>query len=275
MILPEGFTSRPASLDDAHAVVGLVNACAIQRTSQVEVEAASLGSEWQSPGFCLETDTRLVHAPDGRLVGCAMLWDREPHVLLRARAEVHPDARGCGLGAALCHWLEERGRQVLPEALPGARVALNQRILNTDTAAQDLLRRQGYTLACTEFRMLIDLDDLPPRPQLPPGIRLRPFVPGQELGVLLSVMRRAFRDHWDYVERPWRRRGVGMALLPHTFRALASRGKRRVTLLVDAGADPDAGNPGGATRMYEKAGMHVQRQSLFFEKELRAGGAVQ
>jgi mycothiol synthase len=77
------------------------------------------------------------------------------------------------------------------------------------------------------------------------------------------------------VLRSWRRRGVGLALLQHTFRALASRGKRRVTLFVDAGAAPDAGNPTGATRIYEKAGMHVQRQALFFEKELRAGRPVQ
>jgi hypothetical protein len=84
MILPKGFTSHPARPDDAKAVADLINACAVARTGQVEVDAAGLGNEWQSPGFRLETDTRLIHAPDASPVGCATLWDREPHVLLRA-----------------------------------------------------------------------------------------------------------------------------------------------------------------------------------------------
>jgi hypothetical protein len=33
----------------------------------------------------------------------------------------------------------------------------------------------------------------------------------------------------------------------------------------------DTQNPTGATRLYEKAGMHVERQYDFFEKELRPG----
>jgi hypothetical protein len=68
---------------------------------------------------------------------------------------------------------------------------------------------------------------------------------------------------------------VGLALLQQMFRALYQRGKRKVTLSVDAGGAPDAGYASGATRLYEKAGMHVQRHYLFFEKKLRAGEVVQ
>ena len=67
------------------------------------------------------------------------------------------------------------------------------------------------------------------------------------------------------VQRLWRRRGIAMALLHHSFGELYRRGKRRVCL------DADAQNLTGATRLYEKAGIHVQRQSVTFEKELRRG----
>jgi mycothiol synthase len=67
------------------------------------------------------------------------------------------------------------------------------------------------------------------------------------------------------VLRPWRRRGLGLALLLHIFGEFYRRGKLRVGLGVDAE------NLTGALRLYEKAGMYVSRQYDTYEKELRAG----
>jgi ribosomal protein S18 acetylase RimI-like enzyme len=69
------------------------------------------------------------------------------------------------------------------------------------------------------------------------------------------------------VLRPWRRRGLGLALLQHSFCELYARGRRR------AGLGVDASSLTGATRLYEKAGMRQDPQRRFanFEKELRSG----
>jgi len=67
------------------------------------------------------------------------------------------------------------------------------------------------------------------------------------------------------VRRPWRRRGLGLALLQHSFSALRQYGQRRVGLGVDAE------NLTGALRLYQKAGMHVHRKRNLYEKELRPG----
>ena len=67
------------------------------------------------------------------------------------------------------------------------------------------------------------------------------------------------------VLRPWRRRGLGLALLQHAFRELYARGLHTVYLNVDAQSLT------GATRLYTRAGMHVARTSNTYEKELRAG----
>jgi mycothiol synthase len=67
------------------------------------------------------------------------------------------------------------------------------------------------------------------------------------------------------VRRPWRRQGLGVALLQQSFRELYLRGQRRVGLGVDADSLT------GATRLYEKAGMVVSRQYNTYEKELRPG----
>lgn len=73
---------------------------------------------------------------------------------------------------------------------------------------------------------------------------------------------------WIYalgVRRPWRRRGVALALLQQCFAALYARGKHAAKLGVDADSLT------GATRLYEKAGMHLERQYNVYEKELRPG----
>jgi ribosomal protein S18 acetylase RimI-like enzyme len=67
------------------------------------------------------------------------------------------------------------------------------------------------------------------------------------------------------VRRPWRRLGLGLALLCHSFGQFHRRGKKRVGLGVDAGSLT------GATRLYEKAGMRAVQQMAIYEKELRPG----
>jgi mycothiol synthase len=65
--------------------------------------------------------------------------------------------------------------------------------------------------------------------------------------------------------RPWRKRGLGMALLLHSFGEFYRRGRPTVVLGVDAQ------NLTGALRLYERAGMHVAMRFTTYEKELRAG----
>lgn len=64
------------------------------------------------------------------------------------------------------------------------------------------------------------------------------------------------------VRRPWRGRGLGMALLRHAFGAFYARGARAVGLGVDAQS------PTGATRLYERAGMRVTERYDTMEKVL-------
>ena len=67
------------------------------------------------------------------------------------------------------------------------------------------------------------------------------------------------------VRRPWRRQGLALALLHHVFGEFHRRGKKQVGLGVDAESLT------GATRLYEKAGMHTIQQLAAYEQELRPG----
>jgi mycothiol synthase len=64
------------------------------------------------------------------------------------------------------------------------------------------------------------------------------------------------------VRPPWRKRGLGAALLYHSFRDFRERGATRVGLGVDGE------NTTGAVRLYERVGMHVVRRNDTYEKTL-------
>src|ERR687888_404363 len=88
---------------------------------------------------------------------------------------------------------------------------------------------------------------------------------GDEIAATLIVNRKRFGAGWIAglgVRRPWRRRGLGRALLLRAFGQLYERGERRVSLNVHTE------NPTGATRLYESVGMRVEREDVLYRKEL-------
>jgi mycothiol synthase len=62
----------------------------------------------------------------------------------------------------------------------------------------------------------------------------------------------------------WRRQGLGLSLLHESFRRFAATGETIAALGVDTG------NPTGALRLYERAGMDVLWQADVWEREVRA-----
>lgn len=65
------------------------------------------------------------------------------------------------------------------------------------------------------------------------------------------------------VRAPWRRRGLGLALLQAAFGLFWDRGEPRVALGVDSE------NPTDAKRLYERAGMRAAWRADVYEKALR------
>jgi ribosomal protein S18 acetylase RimI-like enzyme len=66
------------------------------------------------------------------------------------------------------------------------------------------------------------------------------------------------------VRRAWRGRGIARSLLATAFAEYRRRGKRGVSLGVDAES------PTGANRLYERVGMRPVTNTVVYAKELRA-----
>ena len=313
--LPQTYTVRRPTLDDADAITAMVQAAEIAEQGEPEMEREILVDDWQK--LNLETDAWVVVDGD-RIVGYADLTERG-HVQFNTWAATHPDHVGRGIGSHLISLVETRARERIGEAPEGARVTLHNWVANVNRQARELLERRGYEPVRHYWRMAIDMTEEPPAPAWPDGIGLRTFERGRDERATFDALEAGFSDHWGFipgdfdkwvkdtqsesfdptlwflavdgeeiagvslcsrlsllpwvdklaVRREWRHRGLGLALLQHSFGEFWGRGWRKAELGVDSE------NLTGATRLYERAGMAKDRQWDRYVKELRPGKELQ
>ena len=201
--LPSGYTARPATLADLPAAVALFNAASRELLGADTHTEDGWSREWQMPGFKLATDTQVVEAADGSLVGFAEVLDMAPHTAPEIWGRVHPAHANRGLGTWLVHWALERAAQAVAEAPPAERVVVRAWVNSLDEATHALLRAEGFDLVRHNRRLVIEYDSPPPAPEWPAGVTVRAFVPGQDDRETRTVIRDCFRDSWGWVEEPF------------------------------------------------------------------------
>lgn len=322
--LPDGFTTSPLRPEYEQGAVDAINAAYSAITGGNATTLEDMRGEWSGEDFDQENNTCVVVAPDGSVAGYIDLW-RGNALGVRWFTEVfvHPRYAGRGIDAYLLQWAIQGTRRKVDQAPEGARVVLHHHTNSANEAARALLEQAGFQIVRRSYRMRIDLDTPPIPAQIPEGISIRPFRPGEERALLYADFE-AFKDHWgrsddpfdeffkhwDHymqtdplfdpalwfvavdgdevagvslctpmiyedpgmgwvnslaVRRPWRKHGLGLALLQHSFGEFYRRGKPR------AGLGVDAENLTGALRLYEKAGMRIWRSFCTYELELRPG----
>ena len=135
-----------------------------------------------------DADARHLLARQGdRLVGYSHIDISDAVAGSSAELAVRPDARGHGVAGALV-------QRLLQEA-PDGRLRLWAH--GQQPAAAALARRWGFRRERVLWQMRRSLFAPLPAARLPPGIRLRPFVPGQDEAAWTEVNNRAFADHPD------------------------------------------------------------------------------
>ncbi|HOA22897.1 MAG TPA: GNAT family N-acetyltransferase [Aggregatilineales bacterium] len=194
---------RAPSFDDAEAVADLFNASSLDVSGEREIDVNELRREWQTPGFDLARDARVVLTPEGQIIGYGELWDvSEPHVRRFAFVRVHPAYRGRGIGTALNRWVEQRARETLHTAPEGAQVVLGASVVAHHRPAQDVLESLGFKPVRRFWRMVIELNGRLEPAVWPDGFRVRQMQPGEERA-FYHALDEAFEDHWGHVPRPF------------------------------------------------------------------------
>jgi len=203
--LPDGFTSRPASTDDASCVVALWN----NRSEVIHGGRPSTSERvlknWDHPRFNLSTDSRLVFAPDGMLIGYAHVRDvKDPPVDVFAGYCVHPNFNKADwLWDNLFFWMDVEARRVIPKAPKDARIALVASTSDQDVTNQREMERHGFNYSRTFHRMAIDFCKPATPVRFPDGVAVRAVVPGEDDVDLVTVHREAFADHYGILRQPF------------------------------------------------------------------------
>jgi mycothiol synthase len=300
--IPAVLTLRRGRADDVEAVTATLVAEETAARGRSTWDAADTADWWR--GLGLHGEAWVADGPAGAVAGCLGLFTRGGH--FTGWAAVAPEFAGQGLGTSLIRLAEQRTSELggirlhlgsfatntaaasLFEGL-GYRLVRHHYRMEIDLDAPppepdwpsgitygrfDLARARPVHAAIHEA-LADDWSFTPMSYEQWQKSRLEApdFDPtlwtvawdGEEVAGVIRGDPKRWGGGWVGmlgVRRPWRRRGLGHALLRETFALFYARGERRVGLGVDAE------NPSGATRLYERAGMHVEAEHLTWEKEL-------
>ena len=138
--------------------------------------------------ICAASDIDDIHLlardPDGRLLGYAHLDVTDEVNGASAELAVDPDSRREGVGRLLIE-------KLLDES-PDGRLRLWAH--GQQTGAAELAHQMGFAHSRVLWQMRRSLFAPLPRPELPAGVELRPFVVGKDEAAWLDLNRRAFAD---------------------------------------------------------------------------------
>ena len=274
--------TRPATRDDLRAVVDMFCAYDVAFRGGVDTDETDFTDDWDKPGFDYAASTRVVE-DDGRVVGFATVveeyadamttpertdllpglldWvEQQPAALEHYVPD--PDADRNALLAAR-GWIAARRfwrmRRELHAPAPDPVWPDGVTVRDYDRPRDD---RAVHELITTSFReiggqhersfaewsgYLLDTE------RFDASLYLVAEVGGEVVGAALS---QPIGEDYGFVRQlavapSQRGRGLALALLHECFRRHAARGFPATVLGVDAG------NPTGALRLYEKAGMRV------------------
>ena len=291
-------TERPATRDDLAGVLDLWLRFDVAVRGFPDSDETDVLGDWDSPGFDLATQTVLLEE-DGRVVGYAVVKDDEtdstvdpdrfgqgleerllawvesaaaPGTLVHHYSPVDVTAlqdafRARGWDPRRRFWRMRLDHDGTPLEAPVWPDGVTVRDMDRDRDAEVVHR-----VVQTAFA---DIGSHTERPfgdwavsmlaadRFDPSLYLVAESGGEVVGVCLS------QDLSDYgfvrqlaVERPFRGRGLGRALLLESFARHAARGLPQTQLGVDSD------NASGAPRLYASAGMRVSEDFTRWEKQL-------
>jgi mycothiol synthase len=299
-------TLRPPRDDEFDAMLELMNAHQLAAFGEADYTADDLRTWLTTPYVVVERDIRVLEH-DGRLIGYADADPtREEPPLWWCDVKVDPSVDAGEVVAELVAWLEERaveGRLRVwtseeDARIVGAFAALGfepiRHSYRMEIDLADELREPAWpseisvrTATAEDHRSVYDavvevwrdtndpIDDTfeewahwhVERDSYDPSLWFLALV-GDELAGFSICRPDPVDPVAGYVNllgvrRPWRRQGLGEALLLRSFEAFREKGMTRGTLGVDASSVT------GATRLYERAGMSVYRDTVFLERAVR------
>jgi mycothiol synthase len=296
---------RPPALDDAEALVDLMNRDGEELYGEPEESVDSMRMWLTGPTLKPETDIR-VAVVDGTFRGYVDV-DPDPEPIYWADLRVPPSEED-EVRVALYDWVEGRARERQGELL-------RFHTASVDEQTKHLLEARQYRVIRHFYRMGIDFDGSLAKQDWPEGMTVRNAT-REDAQLAYDVHQESFEDHWEHERMPFEvwahhmlreglfdlqlwflverdndiaaaaicrehegEKGLGWISVLGVRKQWRRQGLGRALLLHcfhefrrrgfhAAALGVDAESLTGANKLYENAGMRVVRQSDVYEKAI-------
>jgi mycothiol synthase len=198
MNLPEGYTDRPAALEEVDAYVELFEAWDLADSGRTEPVREHLQADLTSSAIDIERDTRAVYAADGSAAALAQVEAIDPRSAIELYALVHPRHQGRGIGAACLVWMEARAQERIPA---GASPPVYSTTSGTDRRGTRLLETKGYRQVRTFVHMEASLGRSPEPARPPAGVEVGPVRLHAEEPEIHRLIEEAFQGSFGWTAR--------------------------------------------------------------------------
>jgi mycothiol synthase len=304
---PVPYTVRPAEVNESGAIAALIAVCDRAVDALPSYIESDLLDDWRRNDFVLDRDTWVVESPDDEIVGYAEIACEGPTLAsfgavhpdhrrrglgsylidrIEERALVHPARTGAE--ASLLNIIL-RGNHAARSLVTSRGYVKERTFQHMEIDLRELLSRAHPEVEIRPFDSVRDREtlhalmesafehhwDYSPTPfakwwdqvsggeDYDPSLWWWASIGGETAGALLGTVRDEKGWVMDLgVLKRWRGRGVGAALLRHSFAEFKRKGFEK------AGLNVDSENETGATRLYERVGMHVVSEFDFYKKVL-------
>jgi GNAT superfamily N-acetyltransferase len=209
----EGFTLRPATLDDVSAIYDLLQSQERMLYGYSDKILAYLQAAYSSPTLDFAKDTCLAFNRARRLIG-SMLLEQGGYANFEVTVCVFPPEPDSHLSEYLLSLAENRVRVLMVQDQPNVEVTLNSWVASIDQESLLCYEQAGFQEVRRNWRMEIEFNEPPASPIWPEGVELRPFAPEKDDYAVFEMVERAFQDHWGYTPEDfaeWRHWGIEQA----------------------------------------------------------------
>jgi mycothiol synthase len=199
--LPEGYTQRTATFEDAAAVAHVVSTSYQSHGEDDTFTPELILRRWQNPDLDLAADSQVFFNSQGEMIACLILWYHRNPTRPWLDWEMGIDDQWQSVLRVLIAWGEHRALQALALCQPEECFAPVTDCY-AETPQQTFLESLGYRGIRYFYQMGVTFQEAPTPQSLPEGFTLKTFDYPTELEALAVAQNEMWLDHYGYISRP-------------------------------------------------------------------------
>jgi len=190
---------RAYTPSDAQSVVDVINASSMRTVGFPRAVVDAVGNVWSHRFVPFSSEKVVVINERNDVIGYAYFTSEDDHIVAETGGAVHPDYWRKGIGTALLQWAEDRAKVSSRHAPSGIKSVLQTSLFESEHDAIKLFTDHGYSPVREWVHLVLEMDEPPTVPALPPNLTLREMDLDNDWDIVGPAMDEAYADHWGAI----------------------------------------------------------------------------